>query len=67
MTMCATVLSVEKDRLLVLDNKTEQEVIVKTRCPFFNEGDKVKIIYNGVMTLSLPPQINAGRIIKCCD
>lgn len=67
MTMYATIVSVEDGRLLVLDDKTEQEVIVKTRCQNFSEGDKVKIIYNGIMTLSLPPQISAGRIIKCCD
>lgn len=67
MTMCATIIGIENGRLLVLDNATEQEVIVKTRCNKFDEGDKVRIIYNGIMTLSLPPQITAGRIIKCCD
>ncbi len=67
MTMCATIISVERGRLLVLDDKTEQEVIVKTRCSNFREGEKVKIIYNGIMTLSLPPQISAGRILRCCD
>ncbi len=67
MTMCATIIGIEDCGLLVVDNATEQEVLVKTRCRNFSEGERVKIIYNGIMTLSLPPQISAGRILRVCN
>lgn len=68
MTMCATVIGIEDYGLLVVDNTTEQEVLVKTRCKNnFAEGERVKIFYNGIMTFSLPPQINADRIVKACN
>lgn len=71
--MIATVLEVNSDSLLVCDNQTQQEVIVFTNCTCnFQEDDKIIIFYNGIMTRSLPPQINAIRISKlpfrkCCE
>ena len=65
MIMFATVLSVRRNHLLVIDRNTRQEVRVNT--PFamrFRRGDFVRILYNGVMTRSIPPQITAIRIIK---
>ncbi|MCM1133752.1 MAG: YobA family protein [Ruminococcus flavefaciens] len=64
MIMCATVSCVEDNRLMVINNNTQQEVAVNTNCLDFEQGDRVKIIYNGIMTMSIPPQINARRIIK---
>lgn len=64
MIMCATVVGIQDGGILVTNNADGQEVIVNTRCVNFCEGDRVKIIYNGMMTMSIPPQINATRIIK---
>lgn len=64
MIMNAEVLGVENGFLMVLDKSSDQEVAVNTRCLNFNVGERIKIIYNGIMTFSLPPQINACRIIK---
>ncbi|MDE6005180.1 MAG: hypothetical protein K2G88_07315 [Oscillospiraceae bacterium] len=70
--MIATVLEVNADSLLVCDCKTNQEVLVFTNCACnFQVDDKIMIIYNGIMTRSLPPQINAIKICKlpfhkCC-
>lgn len=65
MIMCATVLEVNNDNLLVHDNVTEQEVVVNTSCACrFSVDDRVKIIYNGIMTNSLPPQISSRKIYK---
>lgn len=65
MVMCATVLEVNNDNLLVRDNKTEQDVIVNTSCVCrINVNDRVKIVYNGIMTNSLPPQISSSRIFR---
>ena len=55
----ATVLEVNPDSLLVRDS-SGQEILVYTRnAQQFTPGDFVRIIYNGAMTLSLPPQISA--------
>ena len=55
----ATVLEVNPDSLFVRDT-TGQEILVYTRnAQQFTPGDFVRIIYNGAMTLSLPPQISA--------
>lgn len=64
-TMCATVLTVMDERLLVCDHLTSQEVIVHTRnaCRFC-AGDQICIRFSGAMTLSLPPQISAISITK---
>lgn len=67
MIMCAEVKEVEKDRLLVKDMASEQDVVVNTSCPDFEPGDKIRIFYNGMMTMSLPPQISAERIIRIHD
>ncbi|MDE6678672.1 MAG: hypothetical protein K2K02_06495 [Ruminococcus sp.] len=65
MIMCAKVLEVNNDNLLVHDNSTEQDVVVNTSCTCrFNVDDHVKIIYNGAMTNSLPPQISPQKICK---
>ncbi len=63
MLMIAIVREVRSDSLLVRDRATGQDVVVhtgNTRC--FGAGDLVAIVYNGVMTRSLPPQITARRI-----
>lgn len=65
MTMCAAVLEISDNRLLVRDSRTRQEIVVNTRCNCnFRVGDRVRILYSGAMTRSIPPQINAIRIGK---
>ena len=65
MIMCATILEVQRDRLLVRDNSTSQIVAVNTRFSCnFRVNNRVKIFYNGIMTMSIPPQINAIRIFR---
>ena len=65
MTMCAVILEISDRRLLVRDSKTDQEIVVNTRCNCnFRVGDRIIIFYNGAMTMSIPPQINAIRIRK---
>ncbi len=64
-TMCAVVLETRNGQFLVRDSKTDQEVIVNTRCSCnFRVGDRVLIFYRDIMTLSIPPQISAIRITK---
>lgn len=63
MNMRATVLRVQRNNLLVFDHQTRQRVVVHTRrAPQFRVGNMVCIRYNGVMTLSIPPQISAINI-----
>ena len=63
MVMNATVQEVRDGSLLVIDHANRQQVVVNTRCACrFREGDRIRILFNGVMTMSLPPQINAIRI-----
>ncbi len=72
MLMIATVREVQASSLLVRDRSTSQDVLVRTnnaRC--FSVGDRVGILFNGVMTRSIPPQITAIRIRRifgsgCC-
>ncbi len=65
MTMCAVILEIDNRRLLVRDSKTDQEIVVNTRCNCnFRVGDRVIIFYSGAMTMSIPPQISAIRIRK---
>ena len=65
MIMCADVIEVNNDNLLVRDNRTEQEVIVNTPCTCrINAGDRIRIVYNGAMTNSLPPQISSRKIFR---
>lgn len=71
MLMIATVRAVQPETLLVFDRATRQDVLVHTRSTrCFREGDRVSILYNGVMTRSLPPQITAvyiRRLNPRCD
>ena len=61
--MFAIVRQVWPASLLVFDLKTGTDVVVHTRdAARFDRGDKIKIIFNGVMANSLPPQITALRI-----
>ena len=64
-TMLATVVqSWNTTQVLVTDNANGQQVLVNTNCNTGNRaaGDQVRIVYNGVMTASLPPQISAQSI-----
>ena len=64
MTMLATVVQAWGSQVLVNDNSNGQEVLVNTEYATSNlvAGDQVRIVYNGVMTASLPPQISAQSI-----
>ena len=63
--MSARILEIEDNRLLVLDLRTGQEVAVNTDCTCgFAVGDRIVILFNGAMTLSIPPQIGAIRISR---
>lgn len=65
MTMCATLVEVQGDSLLVCDRATGQEVVVHTPCTCrFRAGDLLRIQYNGAMTMSIPPQISADCIVR---
>ena len=63
-TMLATVVRAWDSQVLVTDNSNGQEVLVNTEYSTsnLNAGDPVRIVYNGVMTASLPPQIGADSI-----
>ena len=63
-TMLATVVQAWGTQVLVTDNANGQEVLVNTGYNTTNlaAGDQVRIVYNGVMTASLPPQISAQSI-----
>ena len=63
MRMIAIVREVRANSLLVRDISIPQDVIVHTdTARRFCVGDKVSILYSGVMTRSIPPQITAIRI-----
>jgi len=50
MIMCATILNVNNNNLLVRDNATSQEVIVHTSCTCnFHVNERINIVYNGRM------------------
>lgn len=63
-TMLATVVQAQGTQVLVTDNANGQEVLVNTRYSTCNlsQGDQVRIVYNGAMTASIPPQISADSI-----
>ena len=63
-TMTATVVQAWGSQVLVRDNSNNQEVLVLTGYSTGNlaAGDQVRIVYNGVMTASIPPQTNAQSI-----
>ena len=63
MMMIATVREVRNDSLLVRNRANGQDVVVHTDCTgCFCVGDIVSILFNGIMTNSLPPQITATNI-----
>ena len=51
-------------QVLVTDNANGQQVLVNTEYDTRGlvPGDQVRIVFNGVMTASLPPQISAQSI-----
>ena len=64
-TMLATVVqSWNTTQVLVTDNANGQQVLVNTNhnTSNLNPGDQVRIVHNGVMTASIPPQISAQSI-----
>ena len=64
-TMLATVVqSWNTTQVLVTDNANGQPVVVNTEYDTRGlvPGDQVRIVFNGVMTASLPPQISAQSI-----
>ena len=64
-TMLATVVqSWNTSQVLVTDNANGRQVLVNTSYNTGNltAGDQVRIVYDGVMTASLPPQISADSI-----
>ena len=63
-TMLATVVRAWGSQVLVTDSANGQEVLVNTNYSTSNlsAGDQVRIVYDGVMTASLPPQISAQSI-----
>lgn len=64
-TFLARVLQVMNGDLLVCSARTGQKILVHTcRACCFSVGDCVRIRFNGVMTMSIPPQITACCIRK---
>ena len=63
-TMLATVVQAWGSQVLVTDNSNGQEVLVNTNYSTgnLNAGDQVRIVYDGIMTTSIPPQISALSI-----
>ena len=63
-TMLATVVQAWGSQVLVTDNANGQEVLVNTQnsTSNLNAGDQVRIVFDGIMTSSIPPQISAQSI-----
>ena len=63
-TMIATVVRAWGSQVLVTDNANGQEVLVNTNHSTSNlmTGEQVRIVYDGIMTASLPPHISAQSI-----
>ena len=64
-TMLATVVQAwNTSQVLVTDNANGQQVLVNTNNSTGNlmAGEQVRIVFNGVMTASIPPQISAQSI-----
>lgn len=63
-TMLATVVRAWGSQVLVTNNANGQEVLVNTNHSTgnLNAGDQVRIVFDGVMTASIPPQIFAQSI-----
>lgn len=65
MTMQGVVIESHRDHLLVRDCNKQQRVIVHTlHARQFRPGDRVWILYSGAMTMSIPPQITARKIVR---
>ena len=65
-TMTETVLLIGDGYLMLQTDGESQEVMVYTTCACrFCPGERVCVCYNGVMTRSIPPQINAMSIRRC--
>ena len=66
-SMKACVLQVRDYDLLVYDCCNRQEVLVHTTdaCRF-QVGDQICVQYNGIMTMSRPPQISATDFFRGC-
>ncbi|MCL2019408.1 MAG: YobA family protein [Oscillospiraceae bacterium] len=63
MQMIATVIAVNPRSLTVRNEESGETVIVNLNNPRrFNVGNRVRITYNGIMTMSMPPQITAINI-----
>lgn len=63
MTIDAVVLEVYNDRLMVRDLSNNQEILVHFRnARRFSPGESIRILFNGQMTFSIPPQITAISI-----
>lgn len=63
-TLLGTVVRAWGSQVLVTDNSNGQEVLVNTNnsTSNLNAGDQVRIVYDGIMTASIPPQISAQSI-----
>ena len=60
MLLTAIVREVRPSGLLVRDTSNGQDVFVRTaHARRYRPGDRIVVLFNGVMTNSLPPQINA--------
>ena len=63
MLIYAKVLETGRNQILVMDNNTNQEIAINLQCGCnFRVDDMIQIVYNGIMTMSIPPQISARRI-----
>lgn len=65
MIIYASILENNGNQLLVSDYAARQEIAVNLRCGCgFRVNDNVKIIYNGIMTMSIPPQISPCSVTR---
>jgi hypothetical protein len=63
MQMTGTVLSLGPRTLTVRNEESGEAVVVNFNNPrAFNVGDRVRVTYTGIMTMSEPPQITATNI-----
>ncbi|MCL2077879.1 MAG: YobA family protein [Oscillospiraceae bacterium] len=63
MIMNATIIDISPQVLTVRNQANHEEVIVRYRnTRRFVVGDRIRITYSGIMTMSFPPQITANNI-----
>jgi len=63
MIMTAIVIQVQEENLIAIDLSNYQEVLVHfNNSSWYLVGDIIEIIFDEIMTLSIPPQINALSI-----